>query len=384
MPGWAKSSYRSQVGFSVKLAPGIRVRASSRGIRASLGPRAARVHVGGGRTGVSTGIGPVGFYTAIGGGGRRRGSSPQAAYQRQLATQQRQAAQAERAATAQHLADAFLHILNLHRVDFPAARPPVAPEPAPPDRATIYQHYETQALTGISRFKRAERAAAKHQAAVWADGEAARRWAVSQQQQAQWQQELDRQWRLLAGNDPDTVLSTLGEAFEDNEAASAAVGLDGSVVSLVVLVPLAGQAIPDRMAGRTSAGNVSLKKLTQTEKADFYRQFVCGQILVTLREAFAVAPGLTGARVVVLRNDGRDVYGRPVVPCLAAVSITRQALQGVQWHEADAIAIVNAAAHESLIVQKGRIRELSPLDLTDEPDIAALVRAVDLEELTAG
>jgi hypothetical protein len=269
-------------------------------------------------------------------------------------------------------------------VDFPLARRPVAPEPAPPDREAIYQYYEKQALEQVSRFRRGERATAKQQATASADGEAARQWTVAKQQQAQWQQELDRRWQLLAGNDSDMVLQTLGEAFEDNEAASAVVGVDGGEVSLVVLVPPVTQAIPERMPGRTPAGNLSLKKITQAESADFYRQFVCGQILVTLREAFAVAPVLTNARVVVLRNDGRDVYGRPAVPCLAAVSITRQALQGIHWHEADAIAIVNAAAHESLIVQKGRSKELSPIDLANEPDIAALVRAVDIEELTAG
>ena len=46
---------RRDMGFSVKIAPGVRVRASSRGIRTSIGPRAARLHVGGGRTGFSTG-----------------------------------------------------------------------------------------------------------------------------------------------------------------------------------------------------------------------------------------------------------------------------------------------------------------------------------------
>jgi hypothetical protein len=107
------------------------VRASSRGIRTSIGPRAARVHIGGGRTGISTGAGPVSLYTSIGGGSRRGGSSPQAAYQRQLAQQ-------DRASMAQHLAESFLRILNLHRVDFPLAQRPVAPEPTTPDRAAIY------------------------------------------------------------------------------------------------------------------------------------------------------------------------------------------------------------------------------------------------------
>ncbi|GIF52855.1 hypothetical protein DFJ67_4506 [Asanoa ferruginea] len=376
------------MGFSLKLAPGVRIRASSRGVRTSIGPRAARVHIGGGRTGISTGVGPVGFYTSLGAGrgrsGSRGGNSGQAAYQRQVAAQQRYAAQADRAAMAQQLTDAFLRILNLHRVDFPSVRRPIAPEPPAPDRAAIYQHYEKQALAGIGMLKRADRAAAKAQAATWADAEAARQWAELKGRQAQWQRSLDQQWQWLVGNDPDTVLRTLAEAFEDNEAPAAAVGVVAGEVSLVVLVPPAAHAIPEQMPGRTAAGNLSLKKITQADKADFYKAFVCGQVLVTVREAFAVAPGLTAARVVVLRDEGRDPYGRPNVSCLAAVSITRRALEGVRWHDADAIDILNAAAHEKLMAQKGRSKELSPVDLSDEPDIAALVKAVDLEELTAG
>lgn len=375
------------MGFSIKLAPGVRIRASSRGLRTSIGPRAARVHIGGGRTGISTGIGPVGYYTSVGGGrrssSRRSATSAQADYQRQLAAQQRQVTQAEKATLAQQLADAFLRILSLHRVDFPPAQRPVAPEPPVPDRAAIYAHYEKHALASVGMFKRAERAAAKQQAASWTDAEVGRQWQSLKAQQAQWQQKLDQQWQLLCDNDPEAVLQTLAEAFEDNDASSAAVGVDGDGVSLVLLVPPASQVIPEQMPGRTAAGNLSLKKITQADRADFYKHFVCGQILVTLREAFAVAPGLASARVVVLRNDGRDVYGRPVMPCLVAVSVARKALLGVRSNDADAVDILNAVAHEKLLSQMGRSKELAPVDLTAEPDISALIKTVDLEELAS-
>src|SRR6476646_9925513 len=91
------------MGFSVKLAPGVRVRASSRGVRTSLGPRAARVHVGGGRTGFSTGVGPVTYYTSGGSQRRRSSSGPRAG----TATANRQLAAAARAAEKQDHAQAL-------------------------------------------------------------------------------------------------------------------------------------------------------------------------------------------------------------------------------------------------------------------------------------
>ncbi len=63
------------MGFRLKVAPGVRLRVSKRGVRTSLGPRAARVHVGGGRTGFSTGVGPVGFYGSSRRNWRRTGGT---------------------------------------------------------------------------------------------------------------------------------------------------------------------------------------------------------------------------------------------------------------------------------------------------------------------
>ncbi|MFG3603613.1 DUF4236 domain-containing protein [Micromonospora chersina] len=374
------------MGFSIKLAPGVRVRASSRGIRTSLGPRAARVHLGGGRTGFSTGVGPVGFYTSLGGGRGRsrsggRGTSA-AAYQRQLAARQRQAAQMQRAEEAQHLAQAFLRILDLHRVNFLAATRPVAPEPAAPDRASIYRQYEQHALAGVGFFERTKRAQAKQRAAQWTDAEVQRQWTTLLEQKASWQQYLDQRWQQLCSNDPDVVLETLEEAFEDNEAASAAVGVNGDEVSLVVLVPTIEQVVPERMPTTTQAGNLSLRKLPQRDRAAYYKQFVCGQVLVTLRETFAVAPAIGSARVAVLRHDGPDSYGRPLVSCILATEIHRASLVGVRWAETDAAAIVNDTSAELLLNPRARTGELLPVNLAGEPALSELLNAVDLAELT--
>jgi hypothetical protein len=90
---------------SIKLAPGVRVRASSRGVRASVGPRIARVHTGAGRTTLSSGIGPFTSSTSVGGrrrpasGGRGPGGT--SAPRTSLAALERQARQAQREAARQ-------------------------------------------------------------------------------------------------------------------------------------------------------------------------------------------------------------------------------------------------------------------------------------------
>jgi len=331
---------------------------------------------------VSTGVGPVGFYTSVG-GGRRGGSASTANYQRQLAAQQRQAAHVQRIDEARALADTFLRILNLHHAGFAPATPPVVPPPEPPDRARIYLHYETMALAGIGLFRLAERKQARQRATVWTEAEVKRQWAASCEQQAQWQRHYDHRWQQLCANEPDIVMETLNEAFEDNQAPSAAVGVDRDDVSLVILLPARDEVVPERMPTTTPAGNLSLRKLPQRERSDYYKVFVSGQVLVTVRETFAVAPGLGSASVVVLRNDGRDAYGQRSVSCIMAVKFVRTALNGVQWDSASATQIVNDASAQLLISQRGRSNELSPLDLMSEPALSALVQTVDPDDVAS-
>lgn len=213
------------MGFSFKVAPGVRIRASSRGIRTSVGSRAARVHFGAGRTGFSSGAGPVSFYISVGGGrrgGGRSGSRPlsMASYQRQLAA-------AEKAEEAQRLAAALQEILNVHRTQFTAAAPPVALPPALPDAQTVRRRHEREALAGIGLFQPAVRAEAKERATRAAEAEVAAARQQAAEQQAEVQRQLDQQWQQLCANDPEVVLTTLVEAFADNEAPAAPVAVDG-------------------------------------------------------------------------------------------------------------------------------------------------------------
>jgi hypothetical protein len=307
----AQTREGGDVGFSIRLAPGLRISASSRGLRTSIGPRSARLHLGAGAPGFSTGAGPVSFYTSLGAGrGRRRPSAT--AYQRQLAAQATLTANLERVQHARMLAESFQRLLNLHRVDFPPARPPFAPAPAQPDRKAIHRHYLREALVGIGRWSFGERREAKSRAQEWTEVEAQRQWTEACQERADLQAHLDKRWQLLCANHPDVVRETLEEAFEDNEAPSAAAGVEAGEATLVVLVPTVDGAVPDQMPTTTRAGNLTLRDLSQSDRADYYKLYVCGQALVTVREAFAVAPA----------------YARPGWSCCAPTTRTPTAGSG--------------------------------------------------------
>ena len=151
---------------------------------------------------------------------------------------------------------------------------------------------------------------------------------------------------------------------------------------MVILVP-STSAVPERRPTVTAAGNLSLKKLTKRESADFYKLLVCGYVLATVKEAFAVAPGLTHVRIVALRNPGTDAYGKARIEALLGARFARAALDGVQWASADAYVVVNDTSTERTARFAGPSKEFAALDLAAEPELAAVVAAVDLEELTA-
>jgi hypothetical protein len=109
---------------------------------------------------------------------------------------------------------------------------------------------------------------------------------------------------------------------------------------------------------------------------------VCGYLLATLRETFAVAPGIRAARAVVLRSSPPDAYGKVTPELLVAGQWERQAFQGVRWSDADAARVVNDTATELVLNQKGSAKELSPVVLSREPELENLVKIVDFGELT--
>jgi len=372
------------MGFSVKLAPGVRVGVSSHGVRAGIGPRIARVHVGTGRTGFSSGLGPFSVYCAVGGKGRRKSSHTSggrgsarpsgAALERQAAATRRAQAEADKAREAQRLAAIFQEIISLHRHDFPPVERLAAPMPQLPDPNAVREWHEKNALRGVGMFDRARRAAARQYAAQAAQAELNDRLRQAQAEQAQAQQELDKQWARLTGNDPDTVLATLAEAFEDNEAPAAPVGIDGTELSLIVLVPNE-DAVPERLPASTQAGSLTLRKLPKNERSALYLLLIAGHVLVTLREAFAVAPGVDAARVIAVRRSGPDIYGRPVLDCMVAGRWTRTAFNGVRWADADAGNILAGTATELVLNEKRG--QIQPVDLSTEPEIRDLLSAMD-------
>ena len=185
-------------------------------------------------------------------------------------------------------------------------------------------------------------------------------------------------WQRLIANDPDVVSAVLSHAFQNSSAHAAPLGVLDAEAQLALLAPDLA-ALPERHPTTTAAGNLSLKKFTKGEMADLYKQLVAGLVLATAKEAFAVTPGVTEIRIVVLRNTPADAYGEIRPEAILAARVGRAALNGVQWTKADALTVLNEISSELLTRIAGPSKAFAPLDLKTELDVARLI-----DDVTSG
>lgn len=354
---------------SVRIAKGVRLSASSRGLRAHVGPRGARMHIGGGRTGVSTGAGPFTYYTS--GGSSRRSSGSRSSG----GVTKAQLAQMEKEEEGLRLREQILSIIAIHRVTFPPVEKPVVARPPAPELSALQRSREKELLAGISFFKRAERGRAKAKALELAKEDVREKEEEIERDHATEVERVDEEWARLLANDPDIVISVVDQAFEDNDAPAAPVDVEGSTLSLVVLVPPI-EEVPERKPSVTPSGKPTVKKMTKQERGDLYLTLVCGHLLATIKEALAVAPSIADVKGVVVRRGQDDVFGNERMEVLLAARYSRDQLARVKWDDVLPSDVVQEAASELTWNLKGRPPQLQSLDLDSEPHLKEFVDAL--------
>ncbi|MBB5159039.1 hypothetical protein [Saccharopolyspora phatthalungensis] len=87
-----------------------------------------------------------------------------------------------------------------------------------------------------------------------------------------------------------------------------------------------------------------MKKLTKTERCKLHTVLVSSHVLLTVREALAVAPGITAVRASALRHSRTDAFGEHAVDVVMAARFDRARLAAVRWDSTEANIIVQEAA----------------------------------------
>lgn len=358
-------------GVSVKIMPGVRIRASSRGLRTSVGPRIARVHVGGGRSSVSSGLGPF-TVSATGRGRRRTRSGARRQSVPSLAQLERQAKAAARDEEIARLSAIERDLTSVHHDQFEPASPPIAPAAEPIDERAIRRRCEQQELQGLSFLARRERRAARERADTAAQQEIQRETAARAAARAEAQRSLDVGWQALVSHDPAAVHAALEEAFEDNQSPATCIDVDHDGrrrFATVIIVFGDVEQVPEKEPGTTPTGRPTIKKRTKTARNQLYVRAMGSAVLATVKEGFAVAPSVDEFRVVVV------AHGQGRAEAVFTGSFERRVTERLRWEELDPEQTIMAAPGATMRRQ-GQALTVTPLDLAEDPELLAIMTEV--------
>ncbi|WP_237525468.1 TerD family protein [Streptomyces sp. SID4985] len=340
----------------------------------------ARVSTGSGGTRISSGVGPFQAAGSSRGGRRpqagRRTVAPSAAQLERARRQAERAQQeAQRDAAIAELQELRRQMTNVHLESFPTLTPPVVPEPQRLHLAWALAEAQAHHLAGLGVFARSARNAAKRHAEEDALGYLAAEEGRLREAYTGLVAEADQWWRSLIANDEETVCGAVNHAFADNPASGCAVGVDGSVLSVVMRQPDI-DALPDQTPGVTPTGRPTLKKLTKRDRTLWWLTAMGSNIVATLKEAFATAPGITAIDLAVLtrlpntQRLGFVAYGR----------WTRQAIEAGPWQQTeDALRFLDIGQGVVCAVTTTLAGNLSstlkPLDVSRLPGLRSLLES---------
>jgi hypothetical protein len=210
------------------------------------------------------------------------------------------------------------------------------------------------------------RAMVSEQLAVNVEAERSRR----AERHATEQAEVDLDWQKLQANDPAVTLAALEQAFAHNEAPAAAIDCEGDHTTVVMQFVSPEAIIPEKKPARTPTGKRTLKKRTKTEINALYLQALGSNVLATVKEAFAVAPGTNFVQVIVVRREADEDLG-----VIYLGEFDRRRFSAASGGREPAHSLDMAEDVEFNL--KGRTEEVARLKLSGRDDLIAVVTSIE-------
>jgi hypothetical protein len=291
--------------------------------------------------------------------------------------------------------------------------PPIAPEPEPVDRYALMREHRKHERKDIPVFRvrdridaarRADRVAEEAAAveaerrrelqreeqgrldALWAELEDARARAAERlpveieaerrrldAERIDEQAKLDAEWAKLEANDPEVTIAVLEAAFADNESPAAPLDCEADRTTVVMQFPQPEDVVPERKPATTPGGKPTLKKRTKTEANALYLEALGSNVLATVKETFAVAPGTQIVQMLVVR---REVDGKQAGELAAIYAGEFRRAEHWNMDKFKVPGATVASAPEAALNLKGRTDQVSPLDLSERSDLRRVLEQV--------
>ncbi len=294
--------------------------------------------------------------------------------------------------------------------------PPTAPPAERCDRDAVEHELLEEALDGASRWNLAERRALRQEAREQAERQAQaenEQYAVAQRQlqydlDARWaelvalrgraeqrleewideetrrreteqlerQAALDAEWQGLIDAEPRSVTAVLRAGVPDSTATVLGY-LDGVAVLTVSSPPttvIAGTEPALNAAGRPTVRARSIKR-----RNDLYLSAIASRVLAAVGRALGATPAVNAVTCVAVRaSDPGDPPSEALyVGTFSRAYVERLVAQGHWSADADMLAKTLEDAEEVDLDISGRTREVSPLNLTEDPGLKAVLKQMD-------
>lgn len=191
--------------------------------------------------------------------------------------------------------------------------------------------------------------------------------------------ELEKQakaaWAELRAHQPDRVIAALDDAFARNglQATCEDAGLRDerhSATIIVIFGPLS--QIPTSSPGTNARGDEVSKRIPKAERNALYITALGSTVLATAKCAFASAPSLEDARIVVLRHDPEAARVADRLQPIYRGSFDRSATTSLPWRSLDAAAEI-LGVDDAELRRRGVAEDIAPLDVRKDPALVSLL-----------
>jgi hypothetical protein len=354
--------------FDIRMAPGLRIGPSRRGLRTAFGPKPTSVHLGSGRSG----SGPFSYWADI----SAQEHHPQGTVANRpvdLAALDSRIRTAGRPAEIAEAAGIEAAIITAHLEPYPLLTSPVVAAPAAVDSKAVATELRSQALFRLGRRRTGARRRAGHDAADGTAAEVAQRREHAEGEYQATREEAATRYEALMANEPEDVLGALEAVFERGETPAAPIDCEGDTASVVLrLSPLS--AVPSAKPVIPRKGKATLQARVAAERHELYLMALASGVVAVVRQTLATAPGLGQVRVLAVRPTGAPP-GDPPLEAVYAGTFDARAVTRTAWTEAEPVAEIAAIPGRLLrLTHDGQV--VAALDLDAEPEVAAVIDAL--------
>lgn len=262
-----------------------------------------------------------------------------------------------------------------HTRAFPKAKKPVVARPTGVDREQLARQWEAEAVAGISPFRRAARKHAKERARSAALARADEHNASIDGQIVELEGQAKAAWAELRAHRPDRVVAALDDAFARNglEATCENAGADAGRRRATIIAIFGPIDIISATESVTNArGDEVDRRRPKADRNALYVDALGSTVLAVAKCAFAAAPALERAEIIVLRHDRGATRVADRLQAIYRGSFDRPETTALPWRTIDPASHI-LTVDDAELRRRGAADDVAPLDVRRDPALVTIL-----------